>query len=95
MSLLSIQIEALEAEHEYYVRWSRFSSRQKIHHSQEAYDERDRLDTRERDRDATRERDQQSELLEEYYQDMQEQRLESRYPDRYGWDQYSYNPDFN
>lgn len=87
MSLLSIQIEALEAENEYYVRWSRFSSRQKVHHSQEAYDERDRLDTRERD--------QQSELLEEYYQDMQEQRLESRYPDRYGWDQYSYNPDFN
>lgn len=87
MSLIGIQIEALEAEHEYYVRWSRFSSRQKIHHSQEAYDERDRLDTRERD--------QQSELLEEYYQDMQEQRLESRYPDRYGWDQYAYNPAFN
>ena len=49
MSLVSRQIEALEAENYYFVRWSRFSSRQKVHHSQEAYAERDRLDTRERD----------------------------------------------
>lgn len=82
-----MQIEALEAEHHYFVRWNRFSSRQKVHHSQEAYDERERVDTRERD--------DQSELLEQYYQDMLEQQIEDRYPDRYGWDQYSYDPRFD
>lgn len=85
MNLIQIQMDALESGHVYFTKWQRFSSRQKVHHMREAYDERepdrDQRELPDRERNELRERD--------YFEEI-DLAPESRYPDRYGWDQYDY-----